>query len=278
MPSDTCSKPIMYYRVSFLNNPSLAMSELLHSAHELLPLATDRIFETGEQEFKGCKVESKGSRHYVHVTVVTRGRPTLSVPDLKGAKEINPRLKYPSDDEEFMDSDMFFMFEQNHMLFCSSGLKISKAREYIIDVFNKTGQPEEYSNFIIHKIADIDKIRLIRQGVKEINLGCSLYPETLSYESRQSVKINIFSKVFGSIQALCAKEPQLEHITEDENISAEIILKFNRTKRGGEIGKARMSSLSEQLIGEDEDGFRIKTFDGTVISAQDTMVKKIYKI
>ena len=278
MPSDTCSKPIMYYRVSFKDNTDLVMSDLLSAAHRQLPRAKDREFQSGGQKLKGCKVRSQGDSHYVHITLVTPGQPASSVPENDDdATDVEVSLVYPSQNANFMDSDMFVMFCKNNVLFCSSGAKITKVSEYIKNIFEKTLQPEEYCNFVIQKIADIDKIRLIQQGIKEIHLGCALFPETLAYEQRKSVKGHIFDGMISSLLSLCAKDPKLATITEGENISAEIIFKYNRARKGGEIGRERMSSLSEQLLKVDDDGFKLTTFDGSIISAQDTMVKKKIK-
>lgn len=273
------SKTINYFRIEFKAQIGTSMEALLAKAHAALPNVDDRIFLSGGQEFKGCHVlQTEEDGHYVHVTAVTPGEQASGVPNKTDVCEIDVQLIDPPVNGNYMDSDMFFLIKGNHMLFSSSGMSVSKAKDYIKALLEKTGNTDENFKFSIQKMANTDKLRLIRQGVSEVSLGCAISPATFQYEERRSVSAFLMGSVLDGFRAFFAKDPRLKDIAEQENVTAEVIFKFNRARKGGENGKARMLALSEKLIAEDDDGFKIKTYSGEKISHEEVCIKKGIKL
>nr|DAR41039.1 MAG TPA: hypothetical protein [Caudoviricetes sp.] len=274
----TQSKTINYFRIEFKAPTGANMEVLLDKAHAALPDVNDRVFSSEGQEFKSCHVrQTKSEGHYVHVTAVTPGEPSSAVPNKTNVREVDVQLVAPPADGNYMDSDMFFLVKGNHMLFSSSGLPVSKAKEYIKALLEKTGNADDEIKFSIQKMANVDKLRLIRQGVSEISLGCNISPATFQYEERTTVRTFLMGHVLDGFRAFFAKDPRFREIAEQENVTAEVTFKFNRARKGGENGKARMQTLSEKLIAEDDDGFRIITYGGEKISYEEVCIKKAIK-
>lgn len=137
----TQSKTINYFRIEFKAPTGANMEVLLDKAHAALPDVNDRVFSSEGQEFKSCHVrQTKSEGHYVHVTAVTPGEPSSAVPNKTNVREVDVQLVAPPADGNYMDSDMFFLVKGNHMLFSSSGLPVSKAKEYIKALLEKNRQ------------------------------------------------------------------------------------------------------------------------------------------
>lgn len=275
MSKNVQSKTINYFRVCFRESASYIMEDLLKGSHNLLPNVEDRVFVSNSQEFKGCHVKQvAGKGHYVHVTLVTPGQPANIVPDKENIPEIDVELTSPPPKSNFMDGDMFFLVHGNHVLFCASNLTVSKAKEYICHVFERTSRPEKASNFILQSVADIDKLRLIRQGVRQIRLGCGIYSATEQHEERTFVRRTLFTSLLSEIRALFAEDPILKDFDDNENLKAEVIISLNRARKGSTKGKVRIEALSEKIVKNGEDGFRIETYNGSVLTPSDVILRK----
>lgn len=274
MKTKNQSRTINYLRAIFQGVSVTTLEEALKSAHAILPTVKERSFSFGEQELKGCHVRQTEDGHFVHITLATPGEPASMVPVGEQVGEVDVQLADPPAHADYMDSDMFFLVKDNHMLFCSSGMKYTKAKDYIRFLFERTGQPETVTNFYLHRVANVDKLRLIRQGVNAVRLGCGVYAATEQYEERISIRQRLLGPIVAELRALTSKDPRLRDITENENLTAELIIKINRSKKGGELGQARMEILAEKVIEEDEDGFRIETFNGITMTQKEITLRK----
>lgn len=272
------SKTITYFRVKISPPASHSFEYYVKLAHKALPKACYRTFKSGVQEFIGCHAgPAKPAGEFLHVALVTPGEPASTVPSNKTTDEIDIELMAPPQNGNYMDGDMFMLIKDNHLLFCSSGLNIAKATEYLKLLFDESNI-SVILDFQLLKVANIDKLKLLKRGIKAIRLDAGIYPASLEYlhESESGPK-TITQKVIGpvvkNILALLRDDPRLSEITDKENLTAEVILKYNR--RGGtELGQVGIQSISEKLINEGDEGVKFVTYNDETLSGNEIILKK----
>ncbi|ADU63420.1 MAG: hypothetical protein KUA35_10290 [Pseudodesulfovibrio sp.] len=281
------SRTMSYLRAFFPDNKALTLCEYLAAAHRRVTTVADRTFTIDGQEVKCCHEErkrdpsTKERRQYVHVSVSTPGEPVSLVPQGGQNKEVDLGTAVPPQGNDFMDGDLMLLVQDNHVLFCSTGLRVSKAKEYLMHLLEKTGQPEEALAFSLVSVADVDKVRMIREkGVKRLHLSAGLFPATLDHLKRttNTMSEKVVKAVTEEFLEICKKDESLAQYSEAENLTAEIILKYDRRFKGGELGQKRIESLAEMAVDEGDDGFKIVTGDGETISASTITLRKEIKV
>ena len=272
-------KTINYFRVTFHEACQHSLEHYLALAHDALPLVHQRTFPLGNQEIKGCHAEQLPSGCYAHVTVVTPGEAATTVPDEQDTPHVDLQQIPPPEKSNYMDGDMCFFLKGNHLLFCSTHLPVSRAKDYIREVFEQTGQPDAARAFTFTQVADVDKLQMIQTGVKSLSLGAGLFPATARYQERQTVRKQLLGGMMREIFSLFQKDPSLKDYTEEENITAELVIKFNRSLKGGAKGQLRMQKLAEMVIDDKEhEGFKIKTYNNESLTAEDVVLRKSVRV
>lgn len=274
------TKTINYFRVNFPEPCSQTLAYYLYHSHNRLPEVAHRTFPLASQEIKGCHVSHPTeSECYAHVTLTTPGEPATLVPDAHNAAQADLQQMAAPKQTNFMDGDLWFYLNDNHMLFCSTQLPVSRAKDYIHEILVSTGQPDAVCGFALNQVADVDKIQMIQNGISSISLGAGLYPASVSYLKRQTVRKYLLNGIINNIRALFEDDPELSEYRDAENITAELLLKFNRRRTGGELGQYRMQSLAEKVVEDEEsEGFRIRTFNNETLTAQNIVLRKRVKI
>jgi len=164
----------------------------------------------------------------------------------------------------------------NHVLLCATNLHEKRAERYMIEIIEATGVAPREAQFSLCRKADVDKIQLIRnQGVRSLNLGVSLFEATLDHMERTTVKKRLGGGLMDEVKAMLSEDPELQEIDAAENLSAEIILKFDSRRKDKALGRQRVETLATRLIedGEDE-GFTIVTMEGEKIKGSDISLRK----
>ena len=260
----------------------------VRDAHKALPEPVDRTFTFRNQEFRGCRFsQPEGEGHCSHVAIVTPGQAASTVPNPQTKSKTNPSIP-PSGLElgqtqapggsEFLDGDMFFFLRDDHLLFCSTGLVINRLADYLRLLFEKSGLPECASMFNLTKVAAVDKAQMIQNGVSELILDCGLYKATVEHEKRTLHK-RIFGGLMDELWAFFSKDPELNAYTDSENLTVELSISFNRAHKGGEMGQRRIQSLAQQAVDDDDpEGFKIRTFNGETLTANDVCLRKKVRI
>jgi hypothetical protein len=277
------SKTLLYLRAKFASDEAKSLGHYLNAAHKKTPNIEQRKFIIDDQEVTGCHFRRiKNGKHYLHIAVSTPGESTSLVPKSTGVKEVDLETFPPPEGKDFMDGDLMLLVDGNHVLFCSTGAHIKKARQYMKAIFDHTSQPDESMVFDLAKVADVDKINLIREsGVKSLRLGAGLYKATLDHEERRvaSVRKKVLTAVWSEVEDLFADDEELKKYKDEENLTAEVIIKFDRRLKGGKYGKQRMEALAEKVLdGDDDEGFKIETFGGETISSAAITLRKQVQI
>lgn len=280
MSSKKVTKTINYFRVNFKEECPRALAHYLRQAHDKLPEVAQRTFLLGAQELKGCHYDHPTENEfYVHVTLTTPGESATIVPDAHGASHADLEQMAAPAQANFMDGDLWFYLNGNHLLFCSTQLPISRARDFIYEILDRGEQPETAKKFMLSQVADVDKIQMLQNGVSNITLGAGLFPATVRYKQRETVRNRLISRVVNDVISLFHSDPELKEYTDAENITAELVLKFNRRQKGSGKGQLRMKSLAEKIVEDDEnEGFAIKTFNNEKLTPQNIVLRKPVKL
>jgi hypothetical protein len=270
-------KTITYYRAQFLRSHAKSLSYYLYAAHSVTPNVENRTFRIEDQEVKCCHLEDDGQgTHYLHITVTTPGEPASTVPKKGGVSQVDLKTCDAPSDSDFMDGDIMMMVLGNHVMFCSTGLKPNWATKYLRRIFRQTNQSGLAESVTITPVADVSRLALIKQkGVKSISLAAGAYPATLSLidRSQTTIRRRLLSVVWDEILGLFAEDDDLKQINEQENLTAEVVLRFDRRKKGGELGQKRLEEFAGMVMDE-TGGFKIMTFGKEAITAENITLKK----
>ena len=280
MSSKKVTKTINYFRVNFKEECSRALAHYLRQAHDKLPEVAQRTFLLGAQELKGCHYDHPTENEfYVHVTLTTPGESATIVPDAHGASHADLEQMAAPAQANFMDGDLWFYLNGNHLLFCSTKLPISRAKDFIYEILDRGEQPETAKKFTFTQVANVDKIQMLQNGIRSITLGAGLFPATVHYEQRQTVRKRLLDRISDEIRALFQGEPELENCTDAENITAELVLKFDRREKGDRKGQLRLQDIAKRVVEDEEsDGFKIKTYNNDTLTAQEIVLRKTVKL
>lgn len=281
MADERRKKTIQYFRAQFLDSRARTLAFYLKSAHDAAPNVEDRTFSIGGEQVKCCHVsQQRSGAHYLHITVSTPGELASTVPQGSGMPQVDLDTTPAPRGSEFMDGDIMMRVQDNHVLFCSTGLHQSRATQYLREVFRSTGQPETALGVSFVRVADMDRLNLVReQGVKSVGLAAGAYPASLSHAERENATVHrkLIGRVWDELKDLWAEDDELKDITESENLTAEVVIRFDRRRKGGELGQKRIESLAEMLLDEG-DGFRITTMGGETVTAESITLRKPIKV
>lgn len=269
------SRTLFYRRVAWTNGLTASLEKYITEAHEKLTTTHDRTFSHGDGEIQGLIVERRKSGLFFHLAFYTPHQPTSLVPFPSHARSKDTSQQSPPDKHNYLEGDIFFILDQNHIVLCPSGARESIALSYINHVLRKTGNEKLLLHFSIEPVAEFDKVKLLQQeGVKSLSLNASLYEATVEYVGRKTTRMNLLHGVTEELLSLFAKDDNsaLQEIGEMENLSVKLEISFDSRKKGGALGRERLERTAGMLIADDEDGFSIITGNGKRLTANEIRI------
>ena len=181
---------------------------------------------------------------------------------------------------EFMDGDFMLCIHENHILLCSSGLREGGATRYLHALLRRAGQLGRDAVFGFQRIVDPRVARsLARDGVKFIRLDVGLFGaageragmDPLEHHQLREI---IRPSLVGVIMSLLGRDADAEEISQAENLSAQLFLRFDSRRKGGELGMERLSTAAVNLLQDGDEGFLIKTRTGSDIRSGELALKR----
>jgi hypothetical protein len=286
MPT-TQRRKVLRYRRAVFNGPGKAtagsLEDYLTTAHKTFKTVDTRRATSSD----GYTLEVRSHRHrrgvgvLLHLAAYTTAERASVVPLVAGAPEAPVSTVAPPARTEFMDGDLQFLIAGNDVVLCSNALRESRLGYYCSDVFSRAGLPPIASMFSLVPVADANALQLIEnEGVKAISLRAASYEATGQRAHRKSarqtsVRREITDGLWERLSAIFENDPELSDIQERENLSAEIIVKFDGRKKGGEVGQERIETLAKRLLEDEEDGFTITTRKNNVLGHNDIALQKV---
>jgi hypothetical protein len=178
-----------------------------------------------------------------------------------------------------MDGDLLLLVSGNNVVFCASTLHERKFEQYCASIFNQAELDPTAAMFELAPVANANKLEIIEnEGVKAITLDATMFAASADNISRRSIRRTLNSGMIELIHALFGKDAELDEIRSKENLSAQLVIKFDSRRQGGELGQERITDLAKRLIDEPTDGFRIQTKENTSFGHDEITLQKAVAI
>lgn len=275
--SDEKKKTLSYRKAEFFVTVQQTLQQYLTEAYARLPdISQRRVTLVGHPVLEGRRHQVNPALGVLlHIAAYTPGEHASIVPTARGAAAADIATTPPPANCEFMDGDIMALVSGNHVILCSSNLHEKKAERYMVEIIDAARIDANASKFGLCKKADVDKVRLIQtQGVRSINLNATLFDATLEQIERTTVRKKIGGKLMDEIKALVFEDQDAAQLEEAENLSAQIILKYDSRRKGCTLGRQSVESLASQMIEDGDDGFTIETLGGETIKGSDITLRK----
>jgi len=274
MPSDKKTKTISYRRAVFLSPGGSATLEALFSyaresigANKRFPSEDDRpAIEERHYEHKA------GTGHLLHIVAFTPGEEASIVPHARtGDLATTP----PPDDADFMDGDIMAMICVNDVVVCANSLHEKQLERFLVRYLDAAGLSAPDQAFELSKVANVNRIKMIKdQGVKEVCFDSSLYEASFLHTERQTVQNRLLGGLFDDFKALFFKDDEAIDLEEAENLTVKLVLSYDKRRKGADFSRKKLEMMADRAYTEDDEGIKIKTFNGDMVSASDITLKK----
>lgn len=275
---NTKNRTLFYRRVVWYDEHPKDLESLLMSAHQILTTTEKRTFSHNDVEIQGMKIKHDDKvGFFCHVASYIPGQQTSLIPAPSAVKENDPLPQSPPIKHNFMEGDIFFLVNGDHIVLCPSGVRETIAVTYISNILQNSVNEGMVPRYSIEPIADINKIKLLHQeGVKSIVMDSSLYDASLQYMERKTFKETLLAKMAKEFLALFSadNDKELREIDKKENLTVRLEISYDSRKKGGAIGKKRIESAANKLINDEDDGFSIITGTGKRITSDEVRLSE----
>lgn len=282
MPEEK-SKVLRYRRALFVETEEEGrenvgtLEEMLAAAHRKFTTIDQRraAYEGGFTLEVRHAAKKRGIGTLLHLAAYTHEEPATIVPRVTGTDSAPVAIVPPPRNADFMDGDLMALIAGNDVILCGNRLSDRNLERYCARMFDLSGFPPAAGMFRLEPVADTDALQVLEnQGVKEIKLSVSAFDASVSRAQRKSLRRRIGADVWDEFLSFFGKDADLESIRQHENVSADVVFKFDRRKKGGELAAEHMEQFARSLVDEEEEGFKIRTFEGTVLGASSLSLQK----
>lgn len=247
--------------------------------HDMFSSLEDRRVVLSDNTILECRRYQKSNRGiFMQVVAYSPGEEMSIVPHSTKKNDHDLGTTPPPENADFWDGDINVLVKDNHVVLCTSNLHEKVIEKYLVGMFQKKGFDDGALMFALRKTAPIDKVKLIRQqGIKCLKLGSTLYEASVDHVTRTTVKNAVLRSVWNALSDYFREDESLASILASENVSAEVLIKFDSRKKGGELAHSKLEEIAEKVVQENEgdgNGFVIITGDDQKIRAADLSLSK----
>lgn len=283
-------RKILRYRRAIYQRPQsqraprtpATLEDNIHAAHSKITTSVRRIvvFEGGFTLQMRYARKRRNGGTLLHLAAYTEREPTSIVPGARGSTDDAPlSTAPPPDGAEYMDGDLLLLVSGNDVVVCANSLHEHKFEQYCASVFNEAELDPTASMFELAPVANANKIDIIEnEGVKAITLDATMFAASANNVSRRSIRRTLDSGMLEVFRALFGKDAEFDEIRSKENLSAQLVVKFDSRRKGGELGQERIAQLAKRLIDEPSGGFRIQTRGNTTLGHDEIVLQKAVSI
>ena len=292
----TKSQRLYYRRANFGNlkiNVSLE-SLLLASLSNTSNVGERTFMASGGAEIRCSRYEHNNGL-YLQLSTYTPDQPTSTIESDKTSFHSDIEEHDAPNGKHFVDGELFLYVNENAVILCpSAGAREKHADAYFKKLLEQANFDAEAGNLELDKVAKASKIDLImKEGVKEIMMDCSLYDASIMRLTNRTKKVNeIKGVIVEQFRSIFAHDMSLKDINERENLNMKISFSFDghqaRLKDNkkivgfGDQGRKRLALAAEMLLDESDDdgmeGFKILTNKDKLITASEIRVSDTRRI
>jgi hypothetical protein len=286
-------KTFYYRRAVWDNQGRDTLEVILKKAHDKMPTTADRSFDNGsEGKIEGAHYHADSQGIFLQIAAYVPGEPTSTIGKNKRGKSAVIGAEGTPEGKDYLSGEVFVLVKDNHVILCTSGAREPTATAYFYNVLVRAKE-KAAGSLALEKIAQLSKLAMIRkEGVKEIQLGASLYEASRIEINKDTSKIdNLRAKIANQIMQIFAEDATLQEIKESENLNINLSIKFDgaegrkvhKDPKFGDAGLRRLLKTSEEFVkdlgrnGRDE-GFAIITRNNNRITDDEIRVSSVYNI
>jgi hypothetical protein len=282
--ADKRSKTLHYRRANWIaEHPPHSLEEYVRQAHQKLKTVSERTVERGEGHFiRSLRPKARqAGGYFLHLTADTPGESASTIPKLlKDKAEAEVGIAAPPADAEYMDNDSFLFIRNDHVCYCSSGMRDPSIHYFLFSLFEAAGLGEAATQFTLDKIANAKKVSFIQaHGVKGIILDASLASASLEYGDRKAQPATLLNSV-GKVLSSLLDEKDADKGKQD-NLQVKIAITADgRIKDGKTLGFKKIQKLAKAVVENEEDGdsYTILTKDNQKITEGEIILRKTAEI
>jgi len=273
-------KALAYRRAEWLDTipKGMSLESYVHEALTRLKTVESRTVQRAEGQCLRClkKYEPRSGGIFLHISADTPGEKASVVPKAIRSEELDVSTADAPANAEFMDGDAFVLISGNDVFICSTGLRDAAVRSYLYGFFRAAKLDEVSSHFDLMKVANVNKIRMLRQqGVKQIDLRVSLFQATVQYEKRKANTTRILGLIGKQLSAVGGQD----NSEEDDGLRVQVTIKTDERvmKKGLAIGEKKIEKLAIDVIesaDEDVDEYLIETKTGQKIGSSEIVIRE----
>ena len=188
----------------------------------------------------------------------------------------------PGNAENYLESAVFVLIKDDHVLSINAGQNAAVARNYLHGVFQNAGLDDEASRFDLVRIARADKIRKIHAagGVDKIQLDLSIEEATAAYldeEAQRMTTNGLSSAVSKIIGYVMHTDHEASKISTSSKGKVRMTLGVPASDRL--TAKEGLDAIAQVLVEEeDSDTYVIKLRNGDTIKPSEISAKKRVRI
>ena len=254
-----------------------SLEDYLKQAHHKFKTVDSRRidFETGYTlEVRDARGR-KNVGTLLHLAAYTRNEPASIVPQVKGSDSAPVDVVPPPRNTEFMDGDIIALVAGNDVLLCGTSLHDANFTKYCIGIFNLAELPVYASTFGLQKVANADQVQLLAdEGVRRLELHASVFDATIARAKRRTIRKKFGGQFMEELLSVIGADISMEGARENDSLSAELVFKFDSRKKNGKLAGKRIEALAQRVIDDEEEGFKIETGKGNVVSASTLSLHK----
>ena len=264
-------KKTLNYRRCMFNDQRFHPTLTNYLKKALLDLNTieSRSFPVGPKvlELRNWSEEA-GNRLSFHIAGYTPGAQTTIAKRSPDAEQADVDTTDAPENHDFVEGDIHLHIYNNHLVFCGTNIHESYISKYLRKLLSVAFPDDNRAPSIaLEKIAKVDMVKLIKkQGVKEVILSGALYEASMQAMEERTLIQKMLS-------ATASSDDRLSDITEEESISARIVISKGRRDLG--ITQERLVAIGQNLIEEGEDdGWTIVTRHGERLKSNQILIRE----
>ena len=280
--ADKKERTVSYRRAEWIiKNPgSITLSSALQQAAAKRTTVEARtiVRDNGQLLKLATLTPDKHGGFYLHLTLETPGEAASIIPAVaRTSDHVEVKTVAAPKKTEFMDGDAFVYIRDNHVCLCATGIHDSTIQFFLQTFFKDAKFRKDAHQFSLLKIASVDKIKLIEsQGVKEIELGASVYEATRHYQRRKAQPQGLLGAISRHLKTVLGAANDVNH----DALAVSLTIKADRRRLGLPLGEKRIQTLATGLIDnqEKDDKFVIITKGDQRISPDEIFVRSKVQI
>lgn len=198
------------------------------------------------------------------------------------APEVDIGEQAPAPGENFLNSDLMALLQDNHVICLNCGRNAGSLRIFFQQLFRMAGFNDASRQFELVRIANPDKVAIIETvGVKRVDLQADIAEATAGELIEGTARAGVWQSIAGSLgdalRAITDRDEEIEQIRRAEK--GTITVSINVPKGDLTAAKDGLSQLSEEIVEDEEsDSYVIHLGNGDTIKPDEVSVRKQVKL